>query len=79
MGEKRTFLGRQNFLANGVAGGSKIDRVPILAMLHTSLQGISLSMKNKKVIQVESYGMPKNQKSWLPPFGTQCLYSPDLS
>ena len=45
----------------------KIGRVPILAMLHTPLQGILLSMKNKKVMPVKSYAMPKNQKSWLPP------------
>ena len=47
--------------------GPKIGRVPISAMLHTPLQGISISMKNKKVMPVESYVMPKNQKSWLPP------------
>ena len=40
---------------------------PISAMLHTPLQGISISIKNKKVLPVKSYVMPKNQKSWLPP------------
>ena len=60
--------------------GPKIVRVPISAMLHTPLQGISISMKNKKVMPVESYVMPKNQKSWLPPpFGTQCPNFPGLS
>ena len=45
--------------------GPKIGRVPISAMLHTPLPGILISMKNKKVILVENYVMPKNQKSWL--------------
>ena len=48
-------------------------------MLHTPLQGISISMKNKKVMPVESYVMPKNKKRWSPPFSTQCPYSPGLS
>jgi hypothetical protein len=35
--------------------------------LYPHLEGISISIKNKKVMVIESYVMPKNQKSFLPP------------
>ena len=41
------------------------------------LKEFSFQSKTKKVMLIESYVMPKNQKSWLPPppFGTQCSIS----
>ena len=67
MGENALFWADRNFWSMGQPEGPQIGRVPISAMLHTPLQGISISMKNKKVMLIESYEMPKNQKSWLPP------------
>ena len=45
----------------------KIGQVPILSILYSQLQGIYIPIKNKKVMLIESYVMPKNQKSWFPP------------
>ena len=67
VGENALFWADRNFWLMGWPGSPKIGRGPISAMLHTPLLGISISMKNKKVMLVESYVMPKNQKSWLPP------------
>ena len=65
MPKKSKILGQQKFLADGLAGGSKIGRVTISAILYLHLEGISISIENKKVMLIESYVMPKNQKSWL--------------
>ena len=61
-----TFWADRNFWPMGPEG-TKIGRVTILTILYTQLQGIVISIKNKKVMLIESYVMPKNQKSWLPP------------
>ena len=81
MGENALFWADRNFWLMGWPGSPKIGRGPISAMLHTPLLGISISMKNKKVMLVESYVMPKKSKIMVapPPFGTQCPYFPGLS
>ena len=48
-------IGDRNFWPVGWPEGPKIGRVIILAILHTHLQGISISIKNKKVMLVESF------------------------
>ena len=71
--KKAKFWANRNFWPMGWPEGPKIGRVTISAILYPHLEGILISIKNKKVMLIESYVMPKNQKSWLPPpFGTQC-------
>ncbi len=65
--KKAKFWANRNFWPMGWPEGPKIGRVTILAILYPHLEGISISIKNKKVMLIESYVMPKNQKSWLPP------------
>ena len=78
--KKAKFCANKNFWPMGWPEGPKIGRVTISAILYPHLEGILISIKNKKVMPIESYVMPKNQKSWLPPpFGTQCPISEDLS
>jgi hypothetical protein len=57
----------KNFWPMGWPEGPKIRRVTIVAISYPQFQEILISIKNKKVMPVESYVMPKNQKSWLPP------------
>ena len=65
--KKAKFWANRNFWPMGWPEGPKIGRVTISAILYPDLQGIVISIKNKKVMLIESYVMPKNQKSWLPP------------
>ena len=65
--KKVKFWANTNFWPMGWPKGSKIVWVTISAILYSHLEGISISIKNKKVMLIESYVMPKNQKSWLPP------------
>jgi len=77
--KKNKILGQQKFLADGVAGGSK--NRPSNNFGHIvlpSCRNCNFNQK-QKVILIESYVMPKNQKSWFPPFGTQCPISEALS
>ena len=68
VGEKRTFLGKQKFLVRW--GGRRVQKSagcqfrPCCTLHFKEFQ---FQWKTKKVMLVESYVMPKNQKSWLPP------------
>ena len=65
--KKAKFWANRNFWPMGWPEGQKIGRVTISAILYPHLEGILIPIKNKKVMLIESYVMPKNQKSWLPP------------
>ena len=65
--KKAKFWANRNFWPMGWPEGPKIGRVTTLAILYPHLEGILISIKNKKDVLIESYVMPKNQKSWLPP------------
>ena len=65
--KKTKFWANKNFWLMGLPEGQKIGRVTISALLYFHLAGIVISIKNKKVILIESYVIPKNQKSWFPP------------
>jgi hypothetical protein len=61
--KNKTIWRRQKFLVDGVAGGSKTwpsDNFDHIILFTSELQGISIFIKNKKFMLIQSYVMPKN-------------------
>ena len=81
VGEKRNFLGRQKFLADGVAGRSKNRPGANFGhVAHSTSRNFNFNEKQKSYA---SWKLCNAKKSKImvapPPFGTQCPYSPGLS
>ena len=80
VGEKRTFLGRQKFLANGVAGKSK--NWPSANFAHivpSTSRNLNSNQKQKSYVNWKLCNAEKSKIMVAPPFGSECPNSTGFS